>query len=675
MLEKFLTTSLYLLVGVLVLSLPVLAKVFASGPRDSFVTRQKIAVFFPSVFLAVVAVGLGLLISHENYRIILAWGVIAGGAVLIRRRFVWSYFMAVLCGVIIGSTLPWWRRSTVGVFDVSFKEILIYAVLCLGALIVLLRDITADEDPPIGGTYKKIAVLVFLLLSVYLSFSTGIGADADILFTMWHHWGAYVGPAELLQSGAHVFRDYPLQYGLGPTLLIAGMGQENCWMRMYYVAGFMTFLLAACIVCIAMSFAVRSYAGLAVIFITSLFACFLWTSYGPMFSSPIITPSVSGLRFLPPTALVAMLLLVEGMARRASHWTTLGHFMWAWGAVWSPEALFCVSFVWWPYYCWTKLAEGELRPAPRILIGALGNLIFVLLITIVLFLSAYWFAYHDFPSVKAYLAYMLYTPGPLPLNPRGPVWFYVAVLILGSAALFNTYYNARNSLEFKRNFLLLLLGYSVLSYCLGRSHDNNFLNLMPFSVLILLGTVFSRLPTWFRIVAAALLVSTIGWISVFGWSVWDSALASGRMVEFAPVSLTESFSYENPGMVAYVVKRLACVKAGNPEDAARAVAEIRGRYHEPATVLDYSFVITRNGAPFAWSAIHGPANYAYMPSELRQTFLKRTALRLHETGWLIVDKTFDAEKWIEDYKAAYDATERLDFDSYFAIRLVPKKGL
>jgi hypothetical protein len=48
---------------------------------------------------------------------------------------------------------------------------------------------------------------------------------------------------------------------------------------------------------------------------------------------------------------------------------------------------------------------------------------------------------------------------------------------------------------------------------------------------------------------------------------------------------------------------------------------------------------------------------------------------LHETGWLIVDKTFDAEQWIKDYEAAYDATERLDFDSYFAIRLVPKKGL
>ena len=36
---------------------------------------------------------------------------------------------------------------------------------------------------------------------------------------------------------------------------------------------------------------------------------------------------------------------------------------------------------------------------------------------------------------------------------------------------------------------------------------------------------------------------------------------------------------------------------------------------------------------------------------------------------------FDAEQWIKDYKAAYDATERLDFDSYFAIRLVPKKEL
>jgi hypothetical protein len=130
-------------------------------------------------------------------------------------------------------------------------------------------------------------------------------------------------------------------------------------------------------------------------------------------------------------------------------------------------------------------------------------------------------------------------------------------------------------------------------------------------------------------------------------------------------------------MAAKLVKYLreADVKAGNPEDAARALAEIRGRYHEPATVLDNAFLITKNGAPFVWSAIHAPVNYAYMSSEWRRTFLRRTAQRLHETGWLIVDKTFDAQKWIQDYKAVYDETERLDFDSYFAIRLVPKKGL
>jgi hypothetical protein len=106
-----------------------------------------------------------------------------------------------------------------------------------------------------------------------------------------------------------------------------------------------------------------------------------------------------------------------------------------------------------------------------------------------------------------------------------------------------------------------------------------------------------------------------------------------------------------------------------------ALAHIHRNYGEPATVLDSSMNHVRATPRSAWSAIHGPANFAYVPSEQRRVFLERTARTLDRPGWLVVNRKFPAYGWLADFATVYTTTERLEFGSYYALRMVPKASL
>ena len=60
------------------------------------------------------------------------------------------------------------------------------------------------------------------------------------LQTAWHHWGAYIGPAQLVFAGVLPLHDIPLQYGFGPTMLLAASCKINCWSGMYWLTGITT---------------------------------------------------------------------------------------------------------------------------------------------------------------------------------------------------------------------------------------------------------------------------------------------------------------------------------------------------------------------------------------------------------------------------------------------------
>jgi hypothetical protein len=582
--------------------------------------------------------------------------------------------LSAFSGLLISANLPWWRRTEGFLPAMSWSELVFFVVITGGALYLL--TITKG---PVGAHHRLLDFALFglfLLTVALISFSTGIFHDPQAFVLAWHHWGAYVGPSEMVRAGARLFRDVPTQYGLGPTILIAAIGGQGCWQAIYFLAGLSTLLFASMVAGIALNAWPRS-AGVRNAFVSlvlSLFCCFFWTSYPPHACAPLMTPSVSGMRFLPVTAMVAWLLWRNRSFVAASSGRQVAHLIWAFGVLWSPESAFYVTFVWWPYYLWLRCSK---EPGPggtvqlSILPRAAGMLLLTLLLVLSCFIVGYWLVYRTTPTAYGYLAYAIDPPGPLPINPFGAILFFITVLALGLAALCSTLRLLGNTREFRQIFLLVLLAYSTFSYFLGRSHDNNLLNLLPFQMLVLLVSFRAPLPAWARTTAVALLASLLGWSSLFGWDVWQEMIWNGRLFEFNPQAMRVSFSYNDP-YTAECVRRFQAVDAGDPVDAARAANYIEGNFHEPLTILDFAMDlrVTDNGA--VWSAVQGPENFVYVPSARRQEFLISTAKLLGRNGWLVVDRKFPADEWLTDFQSAYRTERTMDFGSYYAIRFVPK---
>ena len=87
--------------------------------------------------------------------------------------------------------------------------------------------------------------------------------------------------------------------------------------------------------------------GLALVALAAMgCAILMWTGYPPDFKGPIATPSVDGMRFFPLAALLFFIIAAEELGFRLD---AAGHALWLLGLVWSPEAAFYATIVWWPY--------------------------------------------------------------------------------------------------------------------------------------------------------------------------------------------------------------------------------------------------------------------------------------------------------------------------------------
>ena len=126
------------------------------------------------------------------------------------------YLIAIFISIFIASTLPWWRRESGGLGISVFEEIS-YLGICLVLSNFLLKE---GRDLNQKNLHSLSWKAIFLLWTLFMSFSLKFSANNEILVTMWHHWGAYIAPAESIISGARLFYDVPAQYGLGPTLIL-----------------------------------------------------------------------------------------------------------------------------------------------------------------------------------------------------------------------------------------------------------------------------------------------------------------------------------------------------------------------------------------------------------------------------------------------------------------------
>jgi hypothetical protein len=285
-----------------------------------------------------------------------------------------------------------------------------------------------------------------LPLAPALAAALGLGVVSAILLgqfgspllfeAIWHHWGAYVAPAQAMIAGGVPFRDFPVQYGMGPTLLIAALSNGDLWFGTYLATALAnTLYLLAMVACVGLALRTSRRGTALLAALAMACAVLAWTGYPPDLGGPMITPSVDGMRFLPLALLILAMFSGEAVERPI---LGLGYALWLFGLAWSPEAGVYATVVWFPYLALRMAQKKDLRSPGAVALAALrGAAVAAAAVALgFAFLTlAFRARFGDWPSPSGFLTYIRNPPGVLPPNLLGPIWLIVAALGIGAIAL------------------------------------------------------------------------------------------------------------------------------------------------------------------------------------------------------------------------------------------------
>jgi hypothetical protein len=541
------------------------------------------------------------------------------------------------------------------------------------ALCFLVAGVFSSALPrwsPTEARRPSIAIFLTLLglAAITVLLLGQLGSPLSFWVT-WHHWGAYVAPVQTMTAGGVPFRDFPVQYGMGPTLLIAALSGDPWWGT--YLAAICVNTLYLLALGASVNLALREAPrGLALLALLALgCAVLLWTGYPPDEFGWMATPSSGGMRFLPLALLVLLILRAEAASRPI---TAQGYAVWLFSLAWSPEAGVYATIVWFPYL---GLRTAQARGADRLGAIAWVALRGAFVAVAALFVAAgiltllFRAGFGAWPSVPGFLTYIVNPPGVLPPNPRGPVWVALAALAIGLAALVRA--DARG---LRAGMVCNLALIAVSSYyLLGRSHDNNVLNLFPFVVLTLSATLSVRLPSVLMGFSRMVLAGMIAWPATFGFQSVAASIGNGDALDLGPASLIDRFRLATPDawrlLDAYLANQEG--RHANSADAGAALAWLAGQGAESPLVVNHAMIMPRYDAGPTWTGVNNLANFDLLPRDVIVHFIRNGATFFHRPGWILVDRAHGGD-WLDLFSSAYAITEERVFGGYSAYRLVPK---
>jgi len=552
----------------------------------------------------------------------------------------------------------WWEP---GFLWLGWPAALVFVVVG-GVATLLPRWMTAKTGLPLAATLAAL-----LVPAAAAAFLTGPFDLARPFRTLWHHWGAYVAPVQALLAGGEPFRDFPVQYGMGPTLAIATFGGQDPWEGIFWATatlnGLYLLVMAACVGLMTR----RVARGLALLAMLALAASvLLWTGYPVDFAGTLVTPSVGGLRFLP-LALLILTILWDEAGKRAA---LLGWVVWALSLAWSPEAAVYATIVWFPVLA-LRAAQAKSADTPgkvaravfwgaalavASLVGGVASLALVFRAT-----------FGDWPSASGYLVYILHPPGVLPMDLLGPVWLPVSALAIGLVAL------TRAEASQLRGGVAALLGLlAVSSYYLGRSHSNNVLNLFPFLVLVLTFALSVRLPPMPEAFSRMVLVGLVAWPATFGFESLTAAVREGGIFA-GRARLLDRFRRTTPEALQLLDARYADHIGPKAlyADANAAVDWLKRQGEEAPVFVNGAMLMLGSGGGPTWTGVNNLANFDPLPRDIVARFIRSGARGFARPGWLLVDRTYP-EDWLGLFGVAYVVTEQRDFGGYALYRLAPR---
>ena len=559
-----------------------------------------------------------------------------------------------IAAILLFAPVIWWGHDA---STTAFSAAL-FLLLGLGTVYIARAGAAtvASKAPP--GLFR--AMTVAALVGIAVGLLTAPFGSWLALFFAWHHWSAYLSPVYAWLAGGVPYRDFPIQYGLGPTVLLATTCGPNCWAGIYWttiVANALYFsILTGCVI-ILTSGAARGVRWLA---IGALWcASFVWTAFPADFASAAMTPSVAGLRFLPTAALLLHILSAESSGRRRD-W--VGHAIWLCEMVWSTETAFFGTLIWWPYLAMRDAAEADTAAARWIALarGALRGVAAVAAAAVALTLVLWWLSSGAIrPS--DYFAYVLHPPGPMPINPTGPLWLALACILVALHGLAGVGRLSRS----RALYVSLLAFLAAGTYFLSRSADNNILNLFPWLVILLAATVQQDPSTdesrsFTRAFARTVFAAMIAFVGTVNFASWTDGGGTDGLLSFGPSRMIDRFTPvagSRPQMLS--------------NDALRAFAFLRERNAGAVVLLNGAKLIPAQAPGAGWTGVNNVANFESLPRPVVTRFICRGALAYKRPGWILVDER-EYHPWVSAFEAAYEIREQVGFGPYRAYRLTPR---
>lgn len=564
------------------------------------------------------------------------------------------------------ATVAWWAPDITLGFPAALVFLL--AGVCASALTRL------PSGKSNGSLVATAAVLFALAVAAILP--TGQLGTPTGFFTAWHHWGAYVSPAQAMLGGAVPFRDFPVQYGLGPTLLIAALSGGDAWVGAWRAVCMVNaFYLPAIGLCVALVLRSAPRGQRLLALATVACAVLFWSAFPADELGVMATPSVGGMRFLPLSLLLLSILAHE---ETKSSGATTGYALWLLGVAWSPEAAVYATVVWFPYLGFRAAQAREVETARDVILAALrgaGVAAIAILVGILALAVAFRAGFGGWPSFRGYITYILTPPGILQVRPFGPIWLALATLAVAGVALIGA-----DPRRLRIGMVSILAFTAVLSYyLLGRSHDNNVLNLFPFMTLVAASALAAQPAPAFVGFVQIVLVGLVAWPATFGWKSWAETVERGEALTIGPARFLERVRFASPDawalLDAQMVKSRDAPHASSA-DIGAALAWIAER-GERAVLLNRSYVLPRQTVGADWTAMNNLANFAPLPRETIERYVRANADRTHLPGWLVVDRSLTPEwlpldEWLRLFGTAYDITEERAFGGCTAYRLTSK---
>jgi hypothetical protein len=555
-------------------------------------------------------------------------------------------------------TLTWWFPAKTGLTPWAGAAFVIIALL-LGALTVLYRK---QKGLP---RFSPIALLTVVAAGGALV--TGQFEDPVLLVSLWHHWGAYVMPAQVMSEGGVPFRDVPLQYGVGPTLLLMGLCKSDCWPGMYVavsVANAVHLLAMGACACLLTRALPRGVAwgGLLAV----ICAVVMWTGFPPNYSGPLLAPSTGGLRFLPLALLLLHVVHAETNGRDEDR---RGHTIWAFGILWSPEACLHASMVWWPYLAlrdWHRSTVDGSRTIVSVLAMRAAQGVAASLLVLGLAALVFRFVYEVWPSLDGYLTYLQNPPGTQNPKLKGPIWWLIVPVLIGCAAL-PQMEEARRRVVFVCTLALI----AASTYYLGRSHDNNVLNLLPFVAISLLASLQPATPLIVKGFIRVALAGFVSWVAIFNFASFNNAVSVNLARMFGPTTILDGISLSNDAAADKLTRALPAGAApvSDLRDALDWIRSVRGG--QPV-VSNLGMILPRGDFGPVWTGLGALTNFHLLPEPIIIRFVRQGAKKFRRAGWILVDTT-ERDMLLPRFRSAYDVAEERAFGQYKAYRLVPRR--